>query len=568
MWFIPITAFNFNTAMKTYIVYLFAILLLGSCQQLTDHSGAPTDTEGDGTLILTFDYPDMESTEVKSLTPEQESAVKNLNLYLFHRRLSDVQHHFYTDNFTGSITLELPQGEYDLYALANAGTDLGKQTSAQISAYAVSITSPDDLERNAALLMSAMQTVSVGTSTQVAVSLVRAVTKVTLNLSVAPGVPVSLESVELLNAPRTMTLFTPNKPADAADCVDYEKQQATGTAMTATFYLLENAQGTVGSITDARQRSRQNAPAYASYFHIEGIAETAKVDFYVYPGENITDDFNIFRNKAYTMNAEIVGLNTEDMRISTTDFNIGAWDYPCYSPGQQATAILDFRSQNAQTGRYYLTCHLIDGTGNLTIDGISQPYETPVLLAVGTQDKSIPVVYKQNTQGTVLILFTLTDEYGYALTRSLSTRYETTKIFIQPSWEIAGNLQTYTEDGYTGTYRPIFSLKITATATGPVHSDIQVSMRLIYTLLSYNMVSNSKSKTLKNEMVTITIPRGATTATKAIQTLQGGCEGKNAAGAYKIIRSGYDLYDGVEFISASISKTDQADTNTYVEKLP
>ena len=46
--------------MKTYIVYLFAILLLGSCQQLTDHSGAPTDTEGDGTLILTFDYPDME----------------------------------------------------------------------------------------------------------------------------------------------------------------------------------------------------------------------------------------------------------------------------------------------------------------------------------------------------------------------------------------------------------------------------------------------------------------------------------------------------------------------------
>ena len=93
-------------------------------------------------------------------------------------------------------------------------------------------------------------------------------------------------------------------------------------------------------------------------------------------------------------------------------------------------------------------------------------------------------------------------------------------------------------------------------------------MRLIYTLLSYNMVSNSKSKTLKNEMVTITIPRGATTATKAIQTLQGGCEGKNAAGAYKIIRSGYDLYDGVEFISASISKTDQADTNTYVEKLP
>lgn len=554
--------------MKVRIIYLLAALLLGSCQQLADNTGDPTDTEGNGTLILTFDYPDMESSEAKSLTPEQESAVKNLNLYLFHHRLSGVQHHFYTDNFTGSITLELPQGEYDLYALANVGTDLGDQTSAQMSAYAVSIASPDDLERNAALLMSATQAVSVGASTQVAVSLVRAVTKVTLNLSVAPGVPVSLESVELLNAPRTMTLFMPNKPADAADCIDYEKQQATGTAMTATFYLLENAQGTVGSITDARQRSRQNAPAYASYFHIEGIAETAKVDFYVYPGENITDDFNIFRNKAYTMNAEITGLNTEDMRVSTTDFNIGAWDYPCYSPGQQATAILDFRSQNTQTGRYYLTCHLIDGTGSLTIDGISQPYETPVLLAAGTQDKDVPVVYKQNTTGTVLILFTLTDEYGYALTRSLSTKFETTKILIQPSWAIVGTLQTYTQDGYTGTCRPIFGINITATATGPVHSDVQVSIRVLYALDSYSVASNSVSKLLKKEDITITIPRGATEATKMIQLLQGGCTGKNAAGVYKVIRNGYDLSNGVEFISASISKTDQADTNTYVEKLP
>ena len=79
--------------------------------------------------------------------------------------------------------LELPKGDYTLYAIANLGHDAGERTQDFVRSLRV--------EREPAALadapfpMSAQQAVTVRGDTQIAVSLVRAVAKVNFSYTVA-----------------------------------------------------------------------------------------------------------------------------------------------------------------------------------------------------------------------------------------------------------------------------------------------------------------------------------------------------------------------------------------------
>ena len=259
----------------------------------------------------------------------------------------------------------------------------------------------------------------------VPVTLRRIVARIDLKLSVAAALAgrITLSSAQVVSAPNTGLYFADNALASDGKLISYPKIALTGSSLTRSFYLLENLQGKVSSITSQIQRDRTKAPARATYIHIEGQASGKKLDYYVYLGENTTDDFNVRRNKRYTLNAVVSGENTIDTRVSSAELQLGAVG-ALYAPNQTLSTTLALVTQNNAGETYQLKYRLYEGSGTLKINGQSYAQDSPVSITAVNGTKQIPITYTQAAAGNVRIGFTVTDRYGYALTKELTTAYK------------------------------------------------------------------------------------------------------------------------------------------------
>ena len=97
-------------------------------------------------------------------------------------RIGDTARHLYLSS-QRSVVLELPEGDYALYAVANAGADMGGQTQEYVRSLRFE-QAPDALA-DGPLPMSAEQTVSVCGDMHIDVTLVRAVAKIDFSCTVA-----------------------------------------------------------------------------------------------------------------------------------------------------------------------------------------------------------------------------------------------------------------------------------------------------------------------------------------------------------------------------------------------
>lgn len=64
--------------------------------------------------------------QISTRTSADETRIDDINLYLFPTS-GDTARHLYLSS-QRSVVLELPEGDYALYAVANAGADMGGQT--------------------------------------------------------------------------------------------------------------------------------------------------------------------------------------------------------------------------------------------------------------------------------------------------------------------------------------------------------------------------------------------------------------------------------------------------------
>ena len=88
-------------------------------------------------------------------------------------------------------------------------------------------------------------------------------------------------------------------------------------------------------IPGQEQKNEANAPEYAAYILIEGEADGLHVVYRIYLGENNTSDFNIARNRVYRIEARILGRNTVDWRVSTTEVSVTRQNRHGAAPGRQ-----------------------------------------------------------------------------------------------------------------------------------------------------------------------------------------------------------------------------------------
>ncbi len=355
----------------------------------------------------------------RALDPSQENAVHDLNFYVVACSTGSVVHHSHHTT-AADVVLELTPGDYAYYAIANAGADPGELSAAGLEELSLPVTSESSLTAGSRLPMSARQTFSVLGATNVTVALERCAAKLTLQISTAASYgDFTLHSIQVTGVPRSLKLFATGKATAVSEVTDYPKANLTGRSYSADIYLPENMQGSVGSIADPRQRCRDNAPPLATCLHIEGEASGQKIDFYIYPGENTTTDFNIRRNRHYTLNATICGASSIDLRLTTLSFTLAALKTSCCR-GEQVSSELILTSTDP-AGSYTLSYRHTSGSGTVTLDGKALAENTAMPLFSGSGTKHSTVKYVPEISGNAALDFTLRDSYGYTIGQTLVT---------------------------------------------------------------------------------------------------------------------------------------------------
>lgn len=463
------------------IFYILICMMLFCCA-CSDSEPEPNPATQAQQITMTFQCGAMSPTRAAPA----DTRIDDINLYLFPVNGGLARHIYIAP--VQSVVLELPKGDYTLYAIANLGRDTGDRAQDIVRTLRVE-RDPFALE-NAPFPMSAQQPVSVRGDMQIAVSLIRTVAKVNFSYTVAADFAkiFSVKSVQLRSVPLNVALFGSNR-ADAAGVVaDMEKVlSATGTEYNATYYLLENRQGQVAGIGSQQQKDEAHAPEYATYIAVAGEADGIQIMYRIYLGENNTTDFNVVRNRVYNINARILGMNTMDWRVSTAEVAVTPLA-ESYRPGASAAAILELVSTNGPGNAYYLSYQLDTGQGIVTIDGERRTAGTPYPLLSGNGTATADISYIQAVPGDVRLRLTVTDKHGCKMERILTTTYKNPPItvtYTQEGYELAAMDRAYvtftvSQPGYTGRYKARLSGEGATFFQGRYSADIPTTELTLY----------------------------------------------------------------------------------------
>ena len=435
--------------MKTYLLLILWAAVLCGCSKLARTEDPATAAEIP--VCFQIECPKMDEP-TKAPTDAQEKTVKDLNLYLFCKNAAGKDEHIYSAG-SANITRKLTVGDYDLFVIANAGGDLGNMTRAQVEQSARTVGGEAALETGSALPLSAKTSFSVKAAMTVPVVLRRIVACIELNLSVASQQRerIAPRSVQILSAPRLAAYFADNAPSEDDAVTDYASRSITGHSYNGTFYVPENLQGTVAGITDPTQKAPDKAPEQATCIHIEAVNQTGrKLDYFIYPGENDTDNFDIRRNRRYIVHATVMGENTIDTRVSTTDVVLGSVK-PSYRPDEPLSTELRLLTVNNPDPSYSFSYRIYEGAASeLRIQGRPLAQNTPLPVDFSGSEYRLPILYTQAAPGEVRIGLSVTDGYGYSVEKELRATYKAPEPIVADLSSLAGSVchtaQSFTLD--------------------------------------------------------------------------------------------------------------------------
>ena len=161
-----------------------------------------------------------------------------------------------------------------------------------------------------------------GTQTIGNVELKRICSQIEFNITAATGI--TLNSFQLCHLPLG-SYYIEREPADwtaPATYADFSEVTVTSsTTFPQTYFVYENLTGSATGLTAETDRYTANAPTGASYLLVNATGPGWKTVFRIYLGGVNLDgttnynDFNVFRNCHYTMNIQINGASSTDLRI-------------------------------------------------------------------------------------------------------------------------------------------------------------------------------------------------------------------------------------------------------------
>lgn len=299
------------------ILILFCCVLTAGCGKEERNLRELLRSGERDTISLGFVYRSVipVETEVKAPVILNETAVNNVNIYLFNESGDLVFHGYSKEGTSLSGIVVYRNRRYRVYAIANAGESLPCKSLPELEAVTCSIDTISQLAGvSGGLLMSGktgLQWLSDGQT--VPVDLVRCVCKFVLKCDdsgLNPGVSVTVKRVRLKNAPKEICLFRESKVSEGK-VIDGEERQGTDLESLpgngAAFYLFENMQGVVApaALTNKMKVQHMSPPAKANSSYIEmeyayvSPEKRGTILYRFYPGKTFTD-CDIQRNHQYT----------------------------------------------------------------------------------------------------------------------------------------------------------------------------------------------------------------------------------------------------------------------------
>ena len=398
-------------------------LALCGCLRSPDEP-SPEDKPREAQITLTLHTEPVRSKALYgALDDAQERAVRDLSLYLFHRSVPEASQRLYIANPSGSVSLRLIHGDYDLLALANTGADPGEMTLDELEAYRLDVMREADLTARNALVMSARKYLHVDSDEDIPVTLERCAVRLDLNVTLAESCPagLALHSVSLRNVAGCMTPFGENRPDVKKLLSPYGGLSLSGERrFERCYYLYENLRGENPAIRSQAERDLSRAPKGATLVHIEASYGGRPLNYYVFLGGNTSTDFNLRRNHRYTVEVNILGPSDVDTRVSTTDLLVDEAPAAGHNLSQIARMILIPVCTNDPDAEMTLRYTLLEGTGSLAIDDLTI---FPGGFRTVRPNEPLEVTYLQKKAGPARIRFTLTDAYGSSVSREVSTTY-------------------------------------------------------------------------------------------------------------------------------------------------
>ena len=357
-----------------------------------------------------------------------EQTVRDVNLFLYdpHGVLPD--RHFYVES--GTVECSVLPGSYEAYAVANVHRDMGAMTLEQLRAVQL-----PSVTKYVMLPMSGHTTLTVEDRMSAPVITVRrTVAKIVCNISIDPAVvyALKLQSVQIMNAAATTKLFEAEPAADKfVTMASTEIGVSEGRKATRTFYLLENCQGDVPSITTQQQKCAENAPQGATYVRIKAQKDGLQMTYDVYLGENNTSNFDVRRNSVQTLDIRIKGDNEVDARIHSFEVKISddlpdadfgrTADRCIYDTGKRlsisvtnrekaGTLTAKIRLVQGQVGAFSANRQMVASAVTVSLDDPSGLYEIPIGYVAR------PVYTAANSRLVYEVTVSNTDGYSYTKT--------------------------------------------------------------------------------------------------------------------------------------------------------
>ena len=357
-----------------------------------------------------------------------EQTVRDVNLFLYdpHGVLPD--RHFYVES--GTVECSVLPGSYEAYAVANVHRDMGAMTLEQLRAVQL-----PSVTKYVMLPMSGHTTLTVEDRMPAPVITVRrTVAKIVCNISIDPAVvyALKLQSVQIMNAAATTKLFEAEPAADKfVTMASTEIGVSEGRKATRTFYLLENCQGDVPSITTQQQKCAENAPQGATYVRIKAQKDGLQMTYDVYLGENNTSNFDVRRNSVQTLDIRIKGDNEVDARIHSFEVKISddlpdadfgrTADRCIYDTGKRlsisvtnrekaGTLTAKIRLVQGQVGAFSANRQMVASAVTVSLDDPSGLYEIPIGYVAQ------PVYTAANSRLVYEVTVSNTDGYSYTKT--------------------------------------------------------------------------------------------------------------------------------------------------------
>lgn len=353
--------------------YFFAIvasaLLMVACQE--DFEGDLTPNNG--TLKVRFEVPTLDQVEITRGAVEETEAY-DVRLYIFDSNGKLVDHPYdiqltptnensYTRKYEVDTKINIKEGTYDVYAIANTESNSLWQgvaafdeveTKAEFVKLALTLNTIENTSKRMTLSGHAIFTASAGMPLAVDIQLSRPYAKVNFNVksgSVNPNFKFTPTSYDIINVPTKAKMFANTDVVKSSDFKNYTSRPIPQSG-SFEFIQLENAYNVVSGpakYTDREKRVSDTdrkfayAPATSTYVVIYGegvetdenghIIKISKTNYTIHLGDfsptGNMGDYSVNRNTHYTYNVTVNGVNMIEVEAKreTVDYENGAEGY-------------------------------------------------------------------------------------------------------------------------------------------------------------------------------------------------------------------------------------------------